>query len=55
MPSARGDRYLVPSSPDWRKRCFQRMMVGAVVCSCRLMVPNDTPSASIRMSLARKT
>jgi hypothetical protein len=42
-------------NPGSRKRCFQRMMVGAVVCSCRLIVLNDAPSASIRISLARKT
>jgi hypothetical protein len=32
-----------------------RMMVGALVCRRRLMVLKEAPSASIRMSLARKT
>ena len=32
-----------PSSPDSRKRCFQRMMVGAVVCNCRLIILKDAP------------
>jgi len=43
------------SSSDWRKRCFQRMIVGALVCSRRLMVLKELPSASIKTSLARKT
>ena len=41
--------------PDWRKRCFQRMIVGALVCTLHFMVLKDAPSASIKMSLARKT
>src|SRR3981081_2770321 len=41
--------------PESRTRAFQRLMVGAVVRSCRLMVLNDAPSASIRISQARNT
>ena len=41
--------------PVSRKRCFQRMIVGALVCNLRLMVLKEVPSASIKMSLARKT
>jgi hypothetical protein len=44
-----------PSGPDSTKRCFQRMIVGALVCSLRLMVLKEAPSASIKMSTARKT
>ena len=44
-----------PSSPQRRKRCFQRTMVGAVVWSCRLIALKDVPSASNRISLARNT
>ena len=44
-----------PSSPEARKRCFHRMMVGAVVASLCLIALNDAPSASIRISLARNT
>ncbi len=44
-----------PSSPEARKRCFHRMMVGAVVPSLCLIALNDAPSASIRISLARNT
>src|ERR1039458_4721692 len=44
-----------PSSPHCRKRCFQRMMVGAVVCNCRLIALKDEPSASRRINLARNT
>ena len=38
-----------------RNRCFQRQMVGAVVCKRSLMAAKETPSASIRISLARNT
>jgi hypothetical protein len=41
--------------PAVRKRCFQRLIVGAVVPSRTLMVLYEAPSASIRISLARKT
>jgi hypothetical protein len=44
-----------PSSPAATKRCFQRIMVGAVVLNRCLIVLNDAPSASIKISLARKT
>jgi hypothetical protein len=47
--------YSISSNPVARKRCFQRMMVGAVVPNLCLTVLNDAPSASIRISLARKT
>ena len=43
-----------PVSPDSRKRCFQRMIVGPLVCSLRLMVLKEAPSASVKTSLARK-
>jgi hypothetical protein len=32
-----------------------QLMVGAVECSCRLMVLKDAPSASIRINRARNT
>ena len=54
-PFGRDDKYRAHRCPDSRKRCFQRMIVGALVCSLRLMVLKEAPSASIRMSLARKT
>ena len=43
-----------PIEPDSRKRCFQRMIVGALVCSRRLMVLKEAPSASIRDELGAK-
>ncbi len=44
-----------PPSPVARKRCFQRLMVGAVVLRRSLMELYETPSASIRINLARNT
>jgi hypothetical protein len=44
-----------PSSPAGRNRCLQWMIVGAVVPKLCLMTLNQEPSASIRISLARKT
>jgi hypothetical protein len=38
-----------------QNRCFQRLMVGAVVPSRCLMVLYEAPSANIRISLARNT
>ena len=44
------------NGPEWaRKRCFQRLMVGAVVPSRSLMEWYETPSASSSISRARNT
>ena len=44
-----------PVEIGFEEALFQRMIVGALVCSLRLMVLKEAPCASIKMSLARKT
>src|SRR3954451_1293287 len=44
-----------PSIPDSSKRCFQREIVGAVVCKLDLIVSYVIPSANARIRRARKT
>jgi hypothetical protein len=44
-----------PVEPGFEEALLQRMIVGALVCSLRLMLLKEAPSASIKMSLARKT
>src|SRR6478609_2403216 len=44
-----------PSIPDSSKRCFQREIVGAVVCRLDLIASYVIPSPNARISRARKT
>ena len=54
-PAVRDDRVSRPSSPCSTNRCFQREIVGAVICNHSLITAKGIPSANIRISLARKT